>query len=130
MLAAAYLSQCTTPDDRLINTMYGADVMAFSRRLFTAGQVNFVRGLYASDAEQRRAIARARAQSAPLAFMEPLPLSASFAQDFPIFGEFLHTEYEDAGTILKGGEPYVRVLKRRNLLPVSTFADTGLPCFQ
>jgi hypothetical protein len=130
MLAAAYLSRCTTPDDRLINTTYGADFMAFSRRLFAAGQVNFVRGLYASDAEQRRAVARARAQSAPLAFMEPPQLSASFAQDFPIVGEFLQKEYEDAGIILKGGEPYVRVLKRRDRLPVGTFADTGLPCFQ
>lgn len=130
MLAAAYLSRCTLPEDRVINTTYGADFMVFARRHFGAGQVNFVRGFYATDPEQRQAVARARAQSTPLAFMEEPELSASFADDFPIFGAFLREEFVDAGIIAKQNEPYIRVLRRRSRQPAGSFEETGLPCFR
>ena len=132
MMAAAYLSTCLRPQDRVVNTTYFTEFLVFGRRLPAAGQANFVRGFYASEADQRRALARLAAQSAPVALMDPSPLSDSFVDDFPIVGRFLFDHYEEAGVIpqRESGETYLRVFVRRDQAPVGTFADTGLPCFR
>jgi hypothetical protein len=130
MLAAAYLSRCTRPTDRIINTTYDTEHLVFAKRRFAAGRVNFVPGFYASEREQMQAVALARAQAAPVAFTDPPPNDDWLEEDFPIFNAFLRERYVDAGTINRRGEPHLRVLALRDLRPRGTFANTGLPCFQ
>ena len=130
MLTAAYLSQCTRPTDRIINTTYDTEYLVFARRRFAAGRVNFVPGFYASEREQRHAVALARSQAAPVALTDPPPDDDWLEEDFPIFNAFLRERYVEAGTIRNSGEPYLRVLVLRDLPGRRTFGNTGLPCFQ
>jgi len=130
MLTAAYLSQCTRPTDRIINATYDADFLVFARRRFAAGRVNFVPGFYTSEREQMQAVALARSQAPPVTVTDPPPDDDWLEEDFPIFNAFLRERYVDAGTIRQSGEPYLRVLVRRDLPGRGTFANTGLPCFQ
>jgi hypothetical protein len=130
MLAAAYLSRCTGPTDRIINTTYETEYLVFAKRRFAAGRVNFVPGFYSSEREQAQSVALARSQAAPVAFTDPPPDDDWLEEDFPIFHAFLRERYVDAGTISGGGEPYLRVLVLRDLTERGTFANTGLPCFQ
>lgn len=130
MLAAAYLNQCTRPADRIINATYNTEFLFFARRRFAAGRANFVAGFYASEREQREAVALSRSQSAPVAFTDPPPDDDWLEEDFPIFNAFLRERYADAGTIRGPSGPYVRVLVRRDLPPHGTFGNTGLPCFR
>jgi hypothetical protein len=130
MLAAAYLSECTRPTDRIVNATYDTEFLVFARRRFAAGRANFVPGFYASEQEQREAVALTHKQAAPVVFTDPPPEDDWLEEDFPIFSAFLRERYVDAGTIRGGGEPYVRVLVLRDLPPRGTFANTGLPCFR
>ena len=130
MLAAAYLSSCTRPTDRIINATYNTEFLVFGKRQFAAGRVNFVPGFYSSPREQTQAVAVASRQSPPVAFTDPPPDDDWLEEDFPIFNAFLRERYVNAGTITQHGEPYLRVLVLRDLPERGTFASTGLPCFQ
>ena len=130
MLAAAYLSRCTRPTDRVINATYNTEFLVLARRRFAAGYVNFVPGFYTSEREQRQAVTLARSQGAPVAFADPSPDDNWLAEDFPIFDAFLRERYIDAGTIAGNSGPFLRVLVRNDLPPRGAFANTGLPCFR
>ena len=131
MLVAAYLSECTAPDARVLNATYATDFLVLARRGFAAGHANFVPGLYTSARDQALAVAQARRQLVPIAITDPAEAyQDDFAPDFPLVDQYLQERYVEAGTIEKDGEPYLRVLVERNRQPSGTFANTGLPCFR
>jgi hypothetical protein len=130
MLAAAYLHECTSPSDRIMNARYSAEALVLARRRFAAGRANFAPGHYASDRQQRETVALARRQSIPIVLMEPLELAQDFGEDFPIVDAFLRDRYTDVGAIRHPDREYARVLARKGIAPVRTFGSTGLPCFR
>jgi len=131
LLAAQYVNLCTQPGDRLLLLSYLPEILPFSGRLFAGGVASL---LLAANTDEGDAfvLERLRAQSVPLVLLDPEQLEPFVAPSgdpyFPRLHAYLRERYDLAGAL--GGDQPILVLAERMRAPVSTFGDTGLPCFR
>lgn len=125
MQAVRYLRSCTRPTDRVLVMAYAPEVIVFADRRFAGGRAAFVPGFFMTEQHARLTLARLAVESAPIALVE----SDSHYESFPLIGEYMRARYEDAGTLVIGGDRTLRVMVDRTRVPAST-RSAGRPCFQ
>jgi hypothetical protein len=130
MAAAAYVAQCTSPDDRVLVTGPTHEVPVLARRRFAAGQAMFKLSLYTSERDQQRALAHLEQQSVPLVLADVREFEGGFLSDYPLVARHLEQHYREAGTIDVDEEPRLRVFADARRAPVRLDPRFGLPCFQ
>ena len=130
LAAAAYVAQCTSPDDRILVTGPTHEVPVLARRRFAAGQAMFKLSLYTSERDQERALARLEQQSVPLVLADIREFEGGFLSDYPLIARHLAEHYREAGTIDVDEEPRLRVFVDARRTPSRLDARFGLPCFQ
>jgi len=130
MAAAAYVAQCTRPDDRVLVTGPTHEIPVLARRRFAAGQAMFKLSLYTSERDQQQALARLEQQSVPLVLADVREFEGGFLSDYPLVARHLEQHYRDAGTIDVDEEPRLRVFVDARRAPVRLDSRFGLPCFQ
>ena len=128
-LAARYVAECTSSDDYLLVAGEAPEIHVFARRRFAAGQGTMGMGLYTSDADQRRALARLARQSVPI-ILADVNFESEFAQYYRLLGWYIGDHYREAGTILVDEEPRFRVFVEADRQPRGVDAHFGLPCFR
>ena len=130
LVAARYISQCTTPDDRLLVAGYAPEISVFARRRFAAGQATISLSMYTSEEDQRLAIARLDAQSVPVVLAEARDFEEGFVSDYPLLAKYIAGRYREAGTIAVDREPRFLVFVDTRRQPRGVDPFLGLPCFQ
>jgi hypothetical protein len=127
--AARYLAECTGPDDRVLVAAYAPEVMVFAHRAFAGGQPTVSLGLYVSDVEQKRTLARLQEQSVPVVLVTK-DYEDTFAGDYPLLARHLADRYREAGVISASDGGGFRVLVETNRPPRGSDPVSGLPCFR
>lgn len=130
MAAAAYVAQCTSPDDRVLVTGPTHEIPVLARRRFAAGQAMFKLSLYTSERDQQKALARLQQQSVPLVLADVREFEGGFLADYPLVARYLEQHYRDAGTIDVDEEPRLRIFVDARRASVRLDPRFGLPCFQ
>ncbi len=94
----AYLERCSSPRDRLVMTGLSPDVFVLANRGFAGGQMAYRPAFYASDNDQRKAIARMRSQSVPFVIVS-LEEEAGFRGSLPLVAAYVEAHYEPLAQI-------------------------------
>jgi hypothetical protein len=128
LVAARYLAQCTAPDDYVLVAAEASEIPVYARRRFAAGQGTVALGLYASDDEQERAVARFASQSVPIVLVNHERRDVDFSRPYPKLARYLETHYVEAGH-LDAGMKFV-VLVDADRTPTRRDPHHGLPCFR
>lgn len=129
LAAARYLAECSSPDDYVLVAGDIPEIAVFARRRFAAGQAVFAKWWYASDTDQRRALARLASQSVPIIVADATAFETEIVSTYPLLARYMADHYRLVGTIADESKPLL------------VFADTrrkasrmdphlGLPCFQ
>jgi hypothetical protein len=130
MAAAAYVAQCTRPDDRVLVTGPTHEIPVLARRRFAAGQALFKLSFYTAERDQQRALARLEQQSVPVVLADIREFEGGFLSDYPLVARHLEQHYREAGTIDVDEEPRLRVFVDAGRTAVRLDPRLGLPCFQ
>jgi hypothetical protein len=128
--AAAYVGQCTSPDDRILVTGATHEIPVLARRRFAAGQAMFKLSLYTSERDQQRALTRLEQQSVPLVLVDARESEGGVLSDYPLVARHLAARYREAGTIDVDEEPRLRLFVDARREPARLDPRFGLPCFQ
>jgi hypothetical protein len=124
----AYVERCTAPRDRLVMTGLSPDVFVLANRGFAGGQMAYRPAFYASEKDQRKAIARMRSQSVPLVIVS-LEEEAGFRGALPLVAAYVDAHYEPVAQIpvpeTRGLQLYVEKGRRS----AGEDVVTGWPCF-
>jgi hypothetical protein len=128
LVAARYVSECTTAGDRLLTIGPVHEIPVFARRRFAAGQAMFKLSLYTSEAFQRRALARLAAESVPIAIADAAEFR-EFTLLYPLVAQHLAERYREAGSIAVDGAPRFKVFVAADRRPTGLHPALGLPCF-
>jgi hypothetical protein len=129
LVAARYVAECTNPDDYLLVAAEAPEIAVFARRRFAAGQGTVALGRYASESEQRRAMARLASQSVPIILADAARFEAEFLNVYPLLARHLADHYREAGTIVARGSRFL-VFVEANRKALRADPHLGLPCFQ
>ena len=124
----AYVERCTSIRDRLVMTGLSPDVFVLANRGFAGGQMAYRPAFYASEKDQRKAIARMQSQSVPLVIVS-LEEEAGFRGALPLVAAYVDAHYEPLAQIpvpdTRGLELYVE----RGRHAAGRDHATGWPCF-
>jgi len=123
--AARYVAECTSPDDYLLVAAEAPEIHVFARRRFAAGQAALAMGLYTSQDDQRRALARLRSQSVPIMLAEASRFQSEFVFTYPLIAAYIRDHYRQAGTI----DDRFLVFVEADRAPRRVDPHSGLPCF-
>jgi len=123
--AARYVAECTSPDDYLLVAAEAPEIHVFARRRFAAGQAALAMGLYTSQDDQRRALARLRGQSVPIMLAEAARFQSEFVFTYPLIAAYIKDHYRQAGTI----DDRFLVFVEADRAPWRVDPHSGLPCF-
>ena len=123
--AARYIAECTSPDDYLMVAAEAPEIYVFAHRRFAAGQGALSMGLYTSQEDQRRALAKLAGQSVPIVLAEASRYQSEFIWTYPLLARFIEERYRHAGII--DGRFLVFVDASRTPRRVDPYS--GLPCF-
>ncbi len=123
--AARYIAECTTPDDYLLVAAEAPEIHVFAHRRFAAGQAALAMGLYTSQDDQRRALARLSGQSVPIVLADASRFQSEFIWTYPLLARYISDHYREAGTI----DDRFLVFVDANRTPRRADPLSGLPCF-
>lgn len=123
--AARYVAECTSPDDYLMVAAEAPEIYVFSHRRFAAGQGSLSMGLYTSEDDQRRALAKLAGQSVPIVLADASRYQSEFIWTYPLLARHIGEHYRQAGTI----DERFLVFVEANRPPRRVDPYSGLPCF-
>jgi hypothetical protein len=123
--AARYVAECTSPDDYLMVAAEAPEIYVFAHRRFAAGQGALSMGLYTSEDDQRRALAKLAGQSVPIVLADAARYQSEFIWTYPLLARYIGEHYRQAGMI--DGRFLVFVEASRPPRRVDPYS--GLPCF-
>jgi hypothetical protein len=126
--AAQYVAACTEPADRILLTWYAPEIQFGLDRGFAAGRPYFLTSFAPSDASVAFSLNRLKQESVPLVFVGP-DYDSEFSRAFRPINEYLLEHYRPVGEVAVN-EGTVRVLADERRTRVSTYRETGLPCFR
>jgi hypothetical protein len=124
----AYVERCTSIRDRLVMTGLQPDVFVLANRGFAGGQMAYRPAFYASEKDQRKAIARMQSQSVPLVIVS-LEEEAGFRGALPLVAAYVDTHYEPLAQIPVPDTRGLQIYVERGRAAGSHDAATGWPCF-
>ncbi len=124
----AFLSRCTTNQDRLLMTHLFPDVFVMAERGFAGGQIGFVDGYYTSTVEQELTLARMERERVPfvLRFLDREP---EFRNGFALVNDYIERRYRAIADVPVDGTRGVRLLATRAREAPRVDAETQWPCF-
>ena len=124
----AYVERCSSPRDRLVMTGLQPDVFVLANRGFAGGQMAYRPSFYASEKDQKKAIARMQAQSVPFVIVA-LEEESGFRGALPLVAAYVDSHYEPLALIpvpdTRGLQLFVEKDRRTSGLD----QETGWPCF-
>jgi len=123
----AYVERCTSPRDRLVMTGLQPDVFVLANRGFAGGQMAYRPAFYASEKDQRKAIARMQAQSVPLVIVA-LEEESGFRGALPLVAAYVDEHYEPLAMIPVPDTRGLQIYIERGRRAVSPDTETGWPC--
>ena len=82
-------------------------------------------GLYTSQDDQRRALARLSGQSVPIVLADASRFQSEFIWTYPLLARYISDHYRQAGTI----DDRFLVFVDANRTPRRADPHSGLPCF-
>jgi hypothetical protein len=124
----AYVERCTSPRDRLVMTGLSPDVFVLANRGFAGGQMAYRPNFYASEKDQRKAIARMQSQSVPLVIVS-LEEETGFRGALPLVAAYVDTHYEPLARIPVPDTRGLQLYVERGRSAARLDAATGWPCF-
>ena len=124
----AYIERCSSPRDRLVMTGLQPDVFVLANRGFAGGQMAYRPSFYASEKDQRNAIARMRAQSVPFVIVA-LEEESGFRGALPLVAAYVDAHYEPLAMIPVPDTRGLQIYIERGRDAASIDAATGWPCF-
>jgi hypothetical protein len=124
----AYVERCTSPRDRLVMTGLQPDVFVLANRGFAGGQMAYRPSFYASEKDQRKAIARMQAQSVPLVIVA-LEEESGFRGALPLVAAYVDEHYERLAKIPVPDTRGLQIYIERGRRAASSDTETGWPCF-
>jgi hypothetical protein len=124
----AYVERCSSPDDRLIMTGLSPDVFVLANRGFAGGQMAYRPAFYASERDQRKAIARMQAQSVPFVIVA-LEEESGFRGALPLVAAYLDAHYEPMAMISVPDTRGLQIYVERGRRAAGRDEATGWPCF-
>jgi len=127
MQLAMYARDCVPANERLMVLWFAPEIYYFSDRLMAQRHLVFIGGWAALDDEQRLTLEKVRRSSPPLVFASADRLDDSTRKIYPALVEYVHREYEPAGTVA-GDETYI-ILARRDRPPLRQYGDGRWPCY-
>jgi hypothetical protein len=127
---AVYLRECTAPTDRVFMQHYAPQVVALSERGFAGGHADLRPGFFETEQIQRLTVDRLRRQSVPMVLLGPGQDFGGFREAFPIVVRYFDEEYRVAGERTFDERFPMRLLIRRDAMPVRFFEPIGWPCFR
>jgi hypothetical protein len=128
MEAARYVAECTSPDDYLFIAGDAPEITVFARRRFAAGQGVVAKVWYASEADQRRALARLASQSVPIILADARLFASDFVFAYQLLARHVEEHYREVGTIADESRPLIVFVDKRRQ-PVRIDPRLGFPCF-
>ncbi|MGE3401296.1 MAG: hypothetical protein AB7K63_01835 [Vicinamibacterales bacterium] len=129
MRLAAYVRECTLPEDRVFFTPYMPQVLSLAGRAFAGGHADLRSGFFETAEEQQTTIARLSRQSVPMVFFDAGELP-SFRESFPLIVRYLDERFVAAGERTLSDRRTMVLLVDRNRTPVRTHEALDWPCFR
>jgi hypothetical protein len=124
----AYVERCTSSRDRLVMTGLSPDVFVLANRGFAGGQMAYRPSFYASENDQRKAIARMQSQSVPIVIVS-LEEEAGFRGSLPLVAAYVDAHYEPLALIPVPDTRGLQLYVERGRRAAGLDEATGWPCF-
>ena len=121
------IERCSLPGDRLVMTGLQPDVFVLANRGFAGGQMAYRPSFYASEKDQRNAIARMQAQSVPFVIVA-LEEESGFRGALPLVAAYVDAHYEPLAMIPGPDTRGLQIYIERGRHAASIDAATGWPC--
>lgn len=124
----AYVERCTSPGDRLVMTGLQPDVFVLANRGFAGGQMAYRPAFYASEENQRKAIARMQSQSVPFVIVS-LEEERGFRGALPLVAAYVDAHYEPLAQIPVPDTRGLQLYVEKGRPSAGLDRATGWPCF-
>jgi hypothetical protein len=122
-----YVERCTSPRDRLVMTGLSPDVFVLANRGFAGGQMAYRPAFYATEKDQRKAIARMQAQSVPFVIVS-LEEEAGFRGALPLVAAYVDAHYQPLARIAVPDTRGLQIYVEKGRRAAGLDAATGWPC--
>ena len=123
-----YVERCSSPRDRLVMTGLQPDVFVLANRGFAGGQMAYRPAFYATEKDQRKAIARMESQSVPFVIVA-LEEESGFRGALPLVAAYVDAHYERLTLVPVPGTRGLEIFVERRRHAVARDEATGWPCF-
>jgi len=124
----AYVERCSSPRERLVMTGLSPDVFVLANRGFAGGQMAYRPAFYASEKDQRTAIARMQSQSVPFVIVA-LEEEDAFRGSLPLVAAYVDSHYEPLAHVVVPGTRGLQISVERGRASSGRDEATGWPCF-
>ncbi len=121
-----YVDRCSSSNDRLVMTGLQPDVFVLANRGFAGGQMAYRPAFYATEKDQRKAIARMQSESVPFVIVA-LEEEAGFRGALPLVAAFVDAHYEPLAQIPVPGTKGLQLFVERGRQAAGLDASTGWP---
>jgi len=125
---AAYVRECTAPDDRLLVLWFEPEIYYYADRLIAQRHLIFAPEWVALDREQQMALDRIARFRPPIVLARRERGDIGARVSYPPVVEYVEREYHLAATPASGGDEYP-IFVRRDRPASRTFEPEGWPCF-
>jgi hypothetical protein len=124
----AYVERCSSPRDRLVMTGLQPDVFVLANRGFAGGQMAYRPSFYASENDQKKAIARMQGQSVPFVIVA-LEEESGFRGALPLVAAYVDSHYEPLALIPVPDTRGLQLFVEKGRRSAGLDEATGWPCF-
>ncbi len=123
-----YVYACTARTDRLLVTGYQPEIYYGSGRGFAAGRPYFLTSFAPSAASIAFSLNRLRRERVPIVLVDST-YDADFAGPYPTFDQYIRQYYREVGSV-GPADRAIKVFTDQRITPITTYYNTGLPCFR
>ncbi len=124
---ARYAHECVPASERLLVLWFAPEIYYYADRLMAPRHLVFVPGYAQLGREQQMTLSKIERFSPPIAFANS-GLDGFTKEVYPAVVEYVHREYDMAGSLEGEGERYV-ILARRDRPAVRSYGDEHWPCY-
>lgn len=127
---AAYIRECTVPEDRLFVLGVYPELYYFADRRFAGGHAWLLPQYYSDDPDEARIVTRLQEARVPVVLTEARrKYDEEYRAVFDEVAAYLDTSYVDIGEVEIGDSQRLRVMARADLRARRRDELFGLPCF-
>jgi hypothetical protein len=124
---ARYARACVPASERLLVLWFAPEIYYYADRLMAPRHLVFVQGYQHLGDEQRLTLAKIERHSPPIVFANG-DLDSFTREVYPGVVQYVHREYEVAGSMENDGQRYV-ILVKRGRAARGSYGDERWPCY-